>query len=102
MLARQDGVLETVLSTEPLDYKLPVFLSKIGRSPVGGLHLGVSPEAAVDSVYPLQTAAFSGSVAAWVGRYQKPQRDTQFNLTAVQDGLPLTASSQIDLPRESA
>ena len=39
MLARQDGLLEQVLSTEPMDFKLNSFLSKIGRSPVGQLGL---------------------------------------------------------------
>src|SRR5262249_1134445 len=68
LLARQDGVLENVLSTEPLEFKLNSFLSKIGRSPVGQLALSVSPDSAVDSVYPLQDAAFTGSRAAWVGR----------------------------------
>ena len=73
MLARQDGLLEHVLSTEPMEFKLNSFLSKIGRSPIGQLELSVSPEAAVDTVYPLQAATFSGSLASWVGRYQKPQ-----------------------------
>ena len=45
MLARQDGVLEHVLSTEPMDFKLNSFLSKIGRSPIGQLHLSVAPDA---------------------------------------------------------
>src|SRR5208282_1391566 len=66
MLAREDGVLESVLSTDPVDFKLNSFLSKIGRSPIGQLQLSVSPEAAVDSVYPLQAATFSGSLASWV------------------------------------
>ena len=74
MLAREDGVLENVLSTEPMDFKLASFLSKIGRIPVGQLQLGVAPETAVDSVYPLQDSAFSGSMAMWVGRFQKAQR----------------------------
>src|SRR6267154_1534748 len=34
LLARQDGVLENVLSTEPIDFKLNSFLSKIGRRPI--------------------------------------------------------------------
>jgi Ca-activated chloride channel homolog len=101
MLARQDGVLENVLSTEPIDFKLNSFLSKIGRSPVGQLQLAVAPDAAVDSVYPLQDAAFSGSMAVWVGRYQKAQQDTQFSVTGVRDGAPLAVSAKANLPRES-
>ena len=61
VLARQDGLLEHVLSTEPAEFKLNSFLSKIGRSPIGQLNLAVAPESAVDTVYPLQDSTFSGS-----------------------------------------
>jgi Ca-activated chloride channel homolog len=101
LLAREDGVLENVLSTEPLEFKLNSFLSKIGRSPVGQLGLTVSPDSAVGSVYPLQDAAFAGSRAAWVGRYQKPAEDVAFNVHGVRDGTPLAMSSKASLPRES-
>ena len=101
LLAREDGVLENVLSTEPLEFKLNSFLSKIGCSPVGQLRLIVSPDSAVDSVYPLQDAAFAGSQAAWVGRYQKPARDVSFTVHGVSDGMPLVMSSTADLPRDS-
>src|SRR6202521_3743680 len=102
LLARQDGLLEQVLSTEPMDFKLTSFLSKIGRSPIGQLRLEVSPDAAVDSVYPLQDSAFSGSLAAWVGRYQKPQQEVAFTVRGAQDGAPLEMTSKVGLPRESA
>ena len=102
LLARNDGVLENVLSTEPLEFKLNSFLSKIGRSPVGQLGLTVSPESAVDSVYPLQDAAFAGSRAAWVGRYQKPAQEVGFTVNGVKDGTPLSMSFKASLPRESA
>jgi Ca-activated chloride channel family protein len=101
MLARQDGVLEHVLSTEPMDFKLNSFLSKIGRSPIGQLQLSVAPETAVDSVYPLQAATFSGSLASWVGRYQKPQENVSFKVGGVRDGTPLAMDSKVNLPRES-
>jgi Ca-activated chloride channel family protein len=102
LLVRENGVLENVLSTEPLDFKLNSFLSKIGRSPVGQLGLSVSPESVVDSVYPLQDAAFAGSRAAWVGRYQKPAQDVAFTVHGVMDGTPLVSSSKTNLPKESA
>jgi Ca-activated chloride channel family protein len=101
MLAREEGVLETVLSTEPLDYKLPTFLSKIGRSPVGGLQLHISPAAAVDSVYPLEDASFSGALASWVGRYSVPRRATEFTVSGSRDGTPFTISRKADLPSDS-
>ena len=102
LLARNDGILENVLSTEPLEFKLTSFLSKIGRSPVGQLGLTVSPESAVDTVYPLQDAAFAGSRAAWVGRYQKPAQEVGFTVHGVRDGTPLSISAKASLPRESA
>lgn len=102
LLAREDGVLENVLSTEPIEFKLNSFLSKIGRSPVGQLALTVSPDSAVDSVYPLQEAAFAGSRAAWVGRYQNAVQDVGFSVRGVRDGAPLSMSSKANLPSESA
>src|ERR1700691_897043 len=101
MLARQDGLLEHVLSTEPMEFKLNSFLSKIGRSPIGQLDLSVSPESAVDMVYPLQAATFSGSLASWVGRYQKPQENVTFTVHGVRDGAALQMAGKANLPRES-
>jgi Ca-activated chloride channel family protein len=101
MLVREDGVLENVLSTEPMDFKLTSFLSKIGRSPIGQLQLSITPDTAVDSVYALQDSAFSGSMATWVGRYRKAQQDTEFSVRGVRDGTPLAISTKANLPRES-
>ncbi len=86
VLARQDGLLEHVLSTEPAEFKLNSFLSKIGRSPVGELNLAVAPESAVDTVYPLQDSTFSGSLASWVGRYQTAEENVTFTVHGVRDG----------------
>jgi Ca-activated chloride channel family protein len=102
LLAREDGVLENVLSTEPMEFKLNSFLSKIGRSPIGQLDLKVSPEAAVDLVYPLQDSAFSGSMAMWVGRYSKSQQDVEFTVKGVRDGAPFAIAKKAGLPAESA
>src|SRR5205807_8187518 len=101
LLARQDGVLENVLSTEPIDFKLNSFLSKIGRSPIGQLALTVSPESSVDSVYPLQDEAFAGSQAAWVGRYQKPAQDVTFTVRGLRDGAPWSVFGKASLPPDS-
>jgi Ca-activated chloride channel homolog len=101
LLAREDGVLEQVLSTEPLDFKLNSFLSKIGRSPVGQLRMDVPQDAGIDAVYPLQDSAFSGSLAAWVGRYQKPKQDAGFAVHGVREGGTLEISTKASLPRES-
>ncbi len=101
MLARQDGLLEHVLSTEPMEFKLNSFLSKIGRSPIGQLGLLVAPESAVDTVYPLQAGTFSGSLASWVGRYEKPQQNVSFEVRGVRDGTAVQMKEKTNLPRES-
>jgi len=100
MLTRQDGVLEHVLSTEPMDFKLNSFLSKIGRSPVGQLNLSVAPDV-VDAVYPLQAATFSGAMASWVGRYQKPQDNVSFTVHGVRDGAAIQLIGKTNLPGKS-
>jgi Ca-activated chloride channel homolog len=101
LLAREDGVLENVLSTEPMEFKLNSFLSKIGRSPIGQLQLNVTPDAAVDSVYPLQEASFSGSMAMWVGRFQQPKQNVEFAVRGMRDAAPLALSAKGNLPAES-
>lgn len=101
MLARNDGVLEYVLSTEPLEFKLDSFLSKIGRSPVGQLAMTVNPPGAVHLVYPLQDSAFGGAMTSWVGEYQKPERGVGFEVSGVRDGRTFEIPAKADLPEES-
>jgi len=102
LLAQQDGWLEHVLSTEPMEFKLNSFLSKIGRSPVGQLELLLTPSDAVHSVYPLQAATFSGSLASWVGQYDKPQENLNVTVRGVRDGTPVQMAGKTDLPKESS
>jgi Ca-activated chloride channel family protein len=101
VLAREDGLLQHVLSTEPAEFKLNSFLSKIGRSPVGQLQLEVAPEAAVDTVYPLQDATFSGSISAWVGRYQAARENVAFTVRGVRDGASLDMTAKTSLLHET-
>src|SRR5262249_6385369 len=101
MLARHDGVLEHVLSTEPMDFKLNSFLSKIGRTPIGQLRLEVDPSAGTEMVYPLQDSAFSASLAAWVGRYAKAHSGAAFDVRGVRNASALELSGKADLPARS-
>ncbi|MGB6431937.1 MAG: VIT domain-containing protein [Candidatus Acidiferrales bacterium] len=101
MLARNDCVLESVLSTEPADFKLDSFLSKIGRSPVAELGMNVAPRGAVDLVYPLQDSAFAGSVASWVGEYHEAARGVAFDVSGVREGQPFDFRETADLPEKS-
>src|SRR5208282_1558001 len=68
MLARNGGLAEWVRSTEPIDFKLKTFLSRIGQEPARDLTLRVSPMTEARYVYPLQESSFAGSVASWVGQ----------------------------------
>ena len=102
LLAQQDGLLGHVLSTEPMEFKLNSFLSKIGRSPVGQLDLSISPGDAVHAVYPLQAATFSGSLASWVGQYDKPQESVSFTVHGVRDGTPVQIPGKTSLPKEAS
>jgi Ca-activated chloride channel homolog len=101
MLARNDGVLEQVLSTEPMEFKLNAFLSKIGRTPVGQLRLENTRDAGTDLVYPLQDTAYPGSVAGWVGRYRFPRKGVIFTVRGTHDGTPEEISKSADFPARS-
>ena len=101
LLAQKEGLLESVLSTEPMEFKLNSFLSKIGQSPVAQLRLETNPAGAVDLVYPLDSSVFSGSVASWVGQYQKPQKGVAFAVHGVRDGEAVDLPARADLPAEA-
>ncbi len=97
MLEEEGAVVEHVRSTEPIEFKLAAFLSKIGREPLREISLSVAPAAAVDAVYPLQQNAFAGSRATWVGRYADEAMDIKFEVET-----PLGSPSvTIDLPAEA-
>jgi Ca-activated chloride channel family protein len=100
LLARNDGVMEHVLSTEPVEYKLDSFLSKIVRSPVGGLALTAQPESKVRMVYPLDEDVYTRSLASWVGQYAAPAKGVQFRARATRDGAAMDAAVKADLPAE--
>jgi Ca-activated chloride channel family protein len=101
MLARDRGVFESVLSTEPIDYKLDAFLSKIGHSPVSEMRFSHAPPDAVQLVYPLNDTTFPGSMASWIGQYQKPRQNVAFTLHGVSDGRPFDLQAKVSLPAES-
>jgi Ca-activated chloride channel family protein len=101
LLAHNDGFLEHVLSTEPLEYKLDTFLSKIVRSPVAELGLSVQPEGRVKLVYPLDEQVYPRSLASWVGQYEAPATGVQFDARARRDGDALDAKARTDLPATS-
>jgi Ca-activated chloride channel family protein len=101
MLARNGGLLEQVLSTEPMEFKLNAFLSKIGRAPLGQLRLQAPAEAETKMVYPLQESVYPGSVASWVGRYAQPRKNATFTLRGAREGASVEISRSAELPARS-
>jgi Ca-activated chloride channel family protein len=93
MLARNNGVFESVRSTEPIDFKLKAFLSKIGRKPVDNLRLTTSAPTNFDLIYPLEETVFPGSMQTWVGQYKKPSTQTTFSVLATRATVPLPAQN---------
>jgi Ca-activated chloride channel family protein len=101
MLTRNEGVLEHVLSTEPVDFKLNSFIAKLRMSPIRQLQLEVSPHSAVELVYPLQDTSFAGSIASWVGQYQIAQNNVAFHAQGLRDGQSFDIAATADLPKQS-
>jgi len=101
MLAREEGVLESVRSTEPVEFKLNAFVAKLGRKPVEGLALAAEPAANFDLVYPLESTVFAGSIERWVGQYAKPG-PAAFSARGVRDGKAFEMHVKASLLAESA
>ncbi len=102
MLARNNGVLESVRSTEPVDFKLNAFLSKMGMRPVEGLQLTASPAANFDLIYPLEDSTFPGSVRNWVGQYKQPLARATFSARGARQGKPVEMTGSAALPAQEA
>ncbi len=97
MLARNEGVLEWVRSTEPIEFKLNAFLAKIGRQPVENLQLS-APNA--DLVYALEDSTFPGSVKNWLGEYKSPAQRVAFTARGTRNGKTVQMAATADLPAE--
>ena len=101
MLARNNGVMEWVRSTEPPEFKLNAFLSKIGQRPVDNVSLSTTPAANFDLIYPLEDNVFPGSEQAWVGQYKNPGGQATFTVRQVRATaqLPAQNTQHPQLPR---
>lgn len=100
-IARNDGVLEHVLSTEPIEAKLAAFMSKSVSRPVQGLSLSADPSASLHTLYPLDETVYPGSIASWVGDYETPRNNVRFTVNGNRGGSPLHAEATASLPSES-
>ena len=101
IMGRQDGIVEWVRSTEPLDFKLTAFLSKIGRRPLEELRLSATPVGAFDLIYPLESSPFAGSMARWAGLYKQNNVEAGFGVTGRREGGALSFQSRVTLPEQS-
>lgn len=101
MLARNEGVLENVLSTEPAEFKLDSFVSRMELSPARDLRMEVTPESAVSLVYPLQDGAFSGSLISWVGEYKTPRNGVPVHVLGRRGDEPFDIAGTMNLPQKS-
>ena len=97
-LSRNGGFLESVLSTEPFDFHLQSFVSKLTRSPVAGLALAAEPAASTHLIYPLDDAIYPGSLAQWIGQYTPEKKDLALTVRGSRNGAPLEAKASTPLP----
>jgi Ca-activated chloride channel family protein len=100
-LAQNDGVLESVLSSEPVEATLATFLSRIATRPIAGLHLAVEPHAPIHTIYPLDSDVYAGSIVSWVGDYTIPAKKITFTAQASREGTALNVHAEVDLPAEA-
>ena len=97
-LAHQNGFLEQVLSTEPIEFHLQSFLARLTSEAVKGLALAAPQQASL--VYSLDDAVYPGSMAGWVGQYLPTDAPATFTATATRGGSPgtqVSASTQAKL-----
>lgn len=97
-LASHSGVFEQVRSTEPIEFKLNAFLSKIGTQPYDGARLSAGPAENIDLVYRLDDNNFPGSRASWVGQYKQPVQQAFHITELVQESAGNTTTANVKLP----
>lgn len=96
-LAGSRGVLEWVRSTEPVDFKLNAFLSKIGRRPIEELSFSSQPSTNLQYIYPLEQSTFPASMQWWVGQYKQPGQ-VAFTVQGRRENAPLQLKANVNLP----
>jgi Ca-activated chloride channel family protein len=97
-LAHNGGFMESVLSTEPFDFHVQAFLSKLTRTPVAGLALSAEPSGATKLIYPLDDSVYPGSVAQWVGEYTPGRTPLAISVKGMRVGAGFEAKASTPLP----
>jgi Ca-activated chloride channel family protein len=101
-LAANDGFLEPVLSTEPIEFHLQSWTSKLTMHPLAGMGLTVSPGAQTSLIYALDDDVYPGSIADWVGQYQPSPKPVTLTMQATRGGVAMSANAQMALPASDA
>jgi Ca-activated chloride channel family protein len=96
-LAQNKGFLEPVLSTEPVDFHLQSWISKLTRDPIAGAALTAS-KGRTSLVYALDDAVYPGAMAQWIGQYQPSSKPMTLTVHATRDGAPVSATAKAALP----
>jgi Ca-activated chloride channel family protein len=99
-LARNNGFVEPVLSTEPIDFHLQSWLSKLTRNSLSAISLSASPASQTSYIYALDDAVYPGSIAQWIGQYKPAKKPLTVSIHATRDGTPLDASTTTPLLEE--
>jgi Ca-activated chloride channel family protein len=97
-LSRNGGFLESVLSTEPAEFHIQSFVSKLTRAPVSALSLSAEPSSATRLIYPLDDSVYPGSVAQWVGEYTPARAPLGLTVRGTRDGATFEAKASMPLP----
>jgi Ca-activated chloride channel family protein len=101
MLSRDDGLMETVRSTEPIEFKMHAFVSRIGARPLQNLQLIVDPPTSIDLVYPLDPVSFAGSVASLDPRHPQPAGNATSTARLVRSNRPVEMRATAPLAVEN-
>ena len=97
-LSHNGGFIEPVLSTEPFEFHLQSFLSKLSSNPVTGLTLSAHSSAATKLLYPLDDSVYPGSIAQWVGQYTPGKSLLTLTAHGLRNGSPVDAKATTALP----
>lgn len=97
-LSRNGGFMESVLSTEPADFHIQSFISKLTRSPVANLALTADPASSTKLIYSLDDSVYAGSVAQWVGQYTPAKTPLGVTVKGTRDGASFEAKASTPLP----
>ncbi|MEO8071828.1 MAG: VIT and VWA domain-containing protein [Acidobacteriota bacterium] len=96
--AKTHGYFAQARETEDIALALKIFLDKIGTSSVDNLRLNFAQPDNFYQIYPSGADSYNGSSFAFVGRYKKPQTQTNVDLSAQFGAEAINLSQEVSLP----